>query len=94
MDAPPKARRGFAAMAPDTRREISRKGGIMVHKRGTAYEWTIKEAREVGRLGGLSTQKKRREAEAEREQMETEAREAQLQAEAADDAESQFFDRR
>jgi hypothetical protein len=39
-------------MDADSRREIGRKGGRAAHQRGTAHEWTPKEAREAGRKGG------------------------------------------
>lgn len=45
-------KKGFASMNKDLQREIARKGGIEAHRRGTAHEWTSKEAREAGRKGG------------------------------------------
>jgi general stress protein YciG len=68
-DAPPKAvesaparrPRGFAAMAPDLVREISRKGGKAAHAAGTAHEFTSDEARAAGRKGGQATHAKRRQ---------------------------------
>ncbi len=44
--------RGFASMDPEKQREIARKGGIAAHKKGTAHEWTSKEARAAGSKGG------------------------------------------
>lgn len=46
--------RGFAAMAPERRRDISRKGGIAAHSKGTAHQWNPTTAREAGRKGGLA----------------------------------------
>lgn len=47
--------RGFAAMTPERRREISSKGGRAVHDKGTARRWTPEEAKEAGRKGGLKS---------------------------------------
>ena len=52
-----KADRGFASMDHDKRREIARKGGQSAHAAGTAHEWTIEEARDAGRKGGLARRK-------------------------------------
>lgn len=46
--------RGFAALTPERRREISRKGGVTAHVKGSAHEWDSVSAREAGRKGGLS----------------------------------------
>ena len=60
-DAPaPKKRRGFAAMAPELVKAISRKGGVAAHAKGTAHEFNADEAREAGRKGGFASQAKRR----------------------------------
>lgn len=57
----PSARpRGFAAMDPDLRREIARRGGRAAHRAGTAHEFTAEEAREAGRKGSRATHAKRR----------------------------------
>ena len=45
--------RGFARMNKDKQFEICSKGGVAVHKKGTAHEWTADEARQAGRLGGF-----------------------------------------
>lgn len=37
--------RGFAGLTPEQRREISRKGGRMVHIKGTGHQWTAASAR-------------------------------------------------
>lgn len=62
MDQPPKkAVRGFAAMSPEKRREISSRGGVAAHIKGSAHEWSKDEAREAGRIGGMvSGSRKRR----------------------------------
>jgi uncharacterized protein len=44
--------RGFAAMDPVKRREISRLGGRAAHAAGTAHQFTSDEARRAGRKGG------------------------------------------
>lgn len=46
------AKRGFAAMSPEVRRQIARKGGKAVQEKGTAYRWTREQAAEAGRIGG------------------------------------------
>ncbi len=50
--------RGFAAMDPERRRDISKKGGIAAHHKGTAHQWTPITAREAGRKGGLANRGK------------------------------------
>lgn len=50
-----KPKRGFAAMTPEQRSAISRKGGIAAHQAGTAHEWTQEEARSAGKKGGSAT---------------------------------------
>ena len=46
--------RGFAALTPERRREISQKGGVSAHVKGSAHEWDSGAAREAGRKGGLA----------------------------------------
>jgi general stress protein YciG len=46
--------RGFAALTPERRREISHKGGVAAHRKGTAHQWNQTTAREAGRKGGLA----------------------------------------
>ena len=46
------ARRGFACISPERRREIASKGGKKAHARGTAHRWTPEEARAAGKKGG------------------------------------------
>lgn len=47
--------RGFAAMSPEARQAISRKGGKAAHAAGKAHEFTEDEARAAGRKGGKKT---------------------------------------
>jgi hypothetical protein len=44
---------GFASMELSRQREIASKGGKAAHARGRAHEFTVQEAREAGRKGGL-----------------------------------------
>jgi general stress protein YciG len=53
--------RGFASMDPAKQHEIASKGGRAAHQKGTAHEWTSKEAREAGRKGGLASHRPRQE---------------------------------
>ncbi len=59
MDNTVTQRRGFAAMSPEKRREISRKGGRAAHQKGTAHQWTSEEARVAGRKGGAISRRGR-----------------------------------
>lgn len=52
---------GFASLSPELRKQMASKAGKAAHAKGTAYEWTIEEARRVGRLGGLASAAKKRE---------------------------------
>lgn len=56
-----RSRRGFASMSREKQREIASKGGKAAHLMGRAHKWTLEEARECGRKGGLVC-KSRREA--------------------------------
>ena len=58
----PGQRRGFAAMDPKRVSEISSLGGRAAHARGTAHEYSKREAEESGRKGGFQTAKRRRKA--------------------------------
>jgi hypothetical protein len=58
----PRKPRGFAAMTPEMRAELSRKGGVAAHQAGSAHEFTPAEAREAGRKGGAASQAKRKAA--------------------------------
>ncbi len=53
--APRGAARGFAAMDPDRRRQISSFGGKAAHLKGTAHEFTPEEARAAGLKGGRAS---------------------------------------
>src|SRR5437016_6964578 len=44
--------RGFAAMPAEKQRKIASMGGKAAHEKGTAHEFTSKEARIAGRKGG------------------------------------------
>jgi len=46
--------RGFAALTPERRKEISHKGGVSAHIKGSAHEWDSGAAREAGRKGVLA----------------------------------------
>jgi len=47
-----RSRRGFAAMDPEARRAISKRGGQASHQSGRGHEFSSEEAREAGRRGG------------------------------------------
>jgi general stress protein YciG len=57
--APVKAKRGFAAMSPEKRKEISSKGGFRAHELGVAHKYSSDEAKEAGKLGGTAPHKSR-----------------------------------
>jgi len=46
-------------MDRDKRRGIASKGGKAAHEKGTAHEWTVEQAREAGRKGGLASRRQR-----------------------------------
>ena len=50
-----KRKRGFAAMDPEKRRKVARKGGQATHRRGTAHTFTLEEMRK----GGLAASRDR-----------------------------------
>jgi uncharacterized protein len=52
------ARKGFAAMDPETQRAIASQGGKAAHASGNAPEWNKETASAAGRKGGLATQAK------------------------------------
>jgi uncharacterized protein len=58
----PKKPRGFAAMSPEMRKAISKKGGIAAHALGTAHQFTSAEARLAGSKGGRAAAAKKAEA--------------------------------
>ncbi len=53
-----KAKRGFACMDPETRRQIASAGGKSAHARGKAHQFTSEEARQAGRKGGKVCQER------------------------------------
>ena len=55
----PKARRGFAAMDPEKRREIASRGGKKAHEMGVAHSFTSEKAKEAGSKGGSAFHRKR-----------------------------------
>jgi uncharacterized protein len=54
-------RRGFALLDAEALRAVSSKGGKAAHEEGSAHEFTPEEAAIAGRLGGVATQRKRKE---------------------------------
>jgi general stress protein YciG len=56
----PGLRKGFAAMDPKRVSEISALGGRAAHTKGTAHEYSKREAKVFGRQGGLQTAKRKR----------------------------------
>jgi len=54
MTDQPKAKRGFAAMDPEVRREIARKGGMSVPAAARSFSKNRVLAKAAGRTGGLS----------------------------------------
>ncbi len=61
LPAPPP--RGFAAITPERRREISARGGKAAHAAGTAHKFTTEEAQAAGRKGGAAKHANRKPAE-------------------------------
>ena len=55
-----KAKRGFAAMSPEKRREIARKGGLSVKPENRAFSQNHDLAVAAGRKGGAQSPGKRR----------------------------------
>lgn len=54
--------RGFASMTQEQRSAIAAAGGRAAHRRGTAHQWTVEEARTAGSKGGRLSAQRRREA--------------------------------
>lgn len=52
-------KRGFAAMSPEKRKEISSKGGKAAHAKGAAHVFTPEEARIAGSKGGIAVSRDR-----------------------------------
>lgn len=42
-------------MTPERRREIAGMGGRKAHELGKAHQYTLEQAREAGRLGGVAS---------------------------------------
>jgi uncharacterized protein len=55
----PKAKRGFAAMSPEQRREIASRGGQAAQESGRAHKFSADEARVAGSKGGRTVSKDR-----------------------------------
>lgn len=55
----PRRRRGFAAMSPETVRDIARLGGRAAHQSGRAHEFSHDEAVAAGRKGGSAPHRSR-----------------------------------
>jgi general stress protein YciG len=55
----PKSKRGFASMDKAKQKEISRKGGQAVHKKGLGHQFTSEEATDAGRKGGQAVSRDR-----------------------------------
>jgi uncharacterized protein len=60
-DTTTKAPRGFAALSPEKRKEIARRGGLAVQAKGTGYTWTSEQAKASGVKGGKAVQAMRRQ---------------------------------
>jgi general stress protein YciG len=50
--------RGFGSMDKVRQRELASRGGKAAHRLGVAHQWTVDEAREAGRKGGLGRKAK------------------------------------
>lgn len=53
----PKARRGFARLTPERRREIAAMGGKAAQARGVGHRWDSAEAAAAGRMGAAASPK-------------------------------------
>ncbi|WP_236589011.1 KGG domain-containing protein [Ramlibacter aurantiacus] len=49
MAAPARAKRGFAVLSPEKKREIASMGGKAAHEHGRAHRFTSEEARAAGK---------------------------------------------
>ena len=56
-----RSKRGFAAVDPELRRALARKGGQSAHAQGKAHRFTSDEAAAAGRKGALARSKKQAE---------------------------------
>ncbi len=57
-DVPARKPRGFAALTPEQRAAVSRKGGRRAHELGRAHEYDVDEAARAGKKGGTATARK------------------------------------
>lgn len=64
-NAKPKSRRGFAAMNPERRREIARKGGASVPSEKRSFSQDRGLAAQAGRKGGEASHGARRPGDVE-----------------------------
>ena len=60
-NAKPKSRRGFAAMNPERRREIARKGGASVPSEKRSFSQDRSLAAQAGRKGGEASHGSRKD---------------------------------
>lgn len=60
--APSKAKRGFAAMSPEKRREIAAKGGAAVPAEKRSFAQSRDLAARAGRVGGSASTRARADA--------------------------------
>ena len=49
ISAPARAKRGFAVLSPEKKREIASMGGKAAHEHGRAHRFTSEEARAAGK---------------------------------------------
>lgn len=49
---PPKAKRGFAAMSAEKRKQVASNGGKAAHKKGKAHKFNSSTGRSAGQKGG------------------------------------------
>lgn len=52
-------KRGFASLSRARLREVAQQGGQAAHRKGTAHEFTVEEARAAGRKGGYEVSRNR-----------------------------------
>ncbi|HVK99140.1 MAG TPA: KGG domain-containing protein [Dongiaceae bacterium] len=53
-----RSNRGFASMDKERQRQIAAEGGRAAHQKGTAHQFTPREAREAGAKGGRAAHEK------------------------------------
>ncbi len=47
-------------MSPAKQRELASKAGKAAYDKGVAHEWTLEEARRIGRKGGFASGRRRK----------------------------------